>query len=68
MSVTPLLISIPEACQRVSIGRSALYLLMADGSIDSRKAGKRRLVVVASLEAWVAALPTEPLKSTAKGN
>jgi hypothetical protein len=68
MSVTPLLISIPEACIRVGLGRSSLYTLMADGSVRSVKAFKRRLVDVASLEAWASALPTEPLKVTPKGN
>lgn len=63
-----LLVSISDACARAGIGRSFLYERMADGSVRSVKAGRRRLVDVASLEAWCSSLPTEPLKSTAKGN
>jgi len=60
-----ILISIPEAVSRSGISRSFLYERLADGSIDSVKAGKRRLVVVASLNHWAANLPTSQLKSTA---
>ncbi len=67
MSLPPLLVSIPEACARVGVGRSFLYERLSDGTVSSRKAGRRRLVDVASLEAWAANLPTEPLKSTAPG-
>jgi excisionase family DNA binding protein len=61
-----LLISISEACQRASIGRSFLYERLADGSIRSVKAGKRRLIDVASLNQWAASLPTSPLKPAGK--
>lgn len=67
MNSPAILISIPEAVSRTGIGRSFLYQRLADGSIRSVKAGRRRLVDVASLESWAANLPTEPLKSTAKG-
>lgn len=61
----PLLLSITEACERASIGRSFLYERLADGSIRSVKAGRRRLVDVASLERWATSLPTSPLKTSA---
>lgn len=61
----PLLLTIPEACKRTGIGRSFLYERLADGSIRSVKAGRKRLIVVASLEAWAASLPESPLKSSA---
>ena len=63
-----LLVSIHEACERAGIGRSFLYERMADGSIRSVRAGRRRLVVVESLNQWVASLPESPLKSNVKGN
>jgi hypothetical protein len=40
---------------------------MADGSVRSVKASKRRLVIVESLDQWAASLPESPLKSIAKG-
>lgn len=60
----PLLISIPEACARCGLGRSFLYERLAEGSIRSVKAGRRRLVDVASLQAWCESLPEYQLKST----
>ena len=60
--MTELLISIPEAVSRAGIGRSFLYERLADGSIRSVKAGRRRLVDVASLNQWAASLPESQLK------
>jgi hypothetical protein len=57
--------SVTKALTRVHIGRSYLYLRLADGSIRSRKAGKKRLIEVASLDAWAASLPEVPLQQTA---
>ncbi len=68
MSLIPLLISILEACERAGVSRSFMYERLADGSIRSVKAGRRRLVDVASLNQWAASLPESPLKPTAKGN
>jgi excisionase family DNA binding protein len=61
-----LLISIPEALARTGIGRSFLYERLADGSIRSVKAGRRRLVDAASLQSWTASLPTSQLKQKGK--
>jgi len=61
-----LLISIPEALARTGIGRSFLYERLAEGSIRSVKAGRRRLVDAGSLEAWAASLPESQLKQAAK--
>jgi excisionase family DNA binding protein len=62
-----LLCSIPDALARTGLGRSFLYERLADGSIRSVKAGKRRLVDVASLTAWAASLPESQLKQAKKG-
>lgn len=67
MSQSALLCTIPEALALTGIGRSFLYERFADGSIRSVKAGKRRLVDVASLKAWAASLPESPLKQSPKG-
>jgi excisionase family DNA binding protein len=60
----PKFCTIPQSLTRVSIGRSYLYERLADGSIRSVKAGRRRLVDVASLDAWAAALPESQLKQS----
>ena len=62
----PILITIEQALQIVAIGRSFLYERLADGSIRSVRAGRRRLVDVASLQAWAANLPTEGLTAPEK--
>jgi excisionase family DNA binding protein len=61
--MTPILCSIPSALARTGVGRSFLYERLADGSIRSVKAGRRRLVDVASLTAWAASLPESVLKA-----
>jgi excisionase family DNA binding protein len=45
--------SIKEACAATSIGRTALYSLIGDGTIETRKIGKRRLIPAASLQRLV---------------
>ncbi|TVV76028.1 helix-turn-helix domain-containing protein [Sphingomonas solaris] len=41
--------SIPEAAAAISIGRSTIYLLIAEGRIETRKIGKRTVIPAASL-------------------
>lgn len=49
----PVLISVEEAARRLSIGRTAAYLLVLKGELQSVKIGRTRRVVVASLEAYI---------------
>ena len=49
-----LLISVPAAARLLSIGRNAAYDLIAAGTLPSIKLGRRRLVSVIALEAWIA--------------
>lgn len=46
--------SIPEAVHAANIGRSTLYEAIANGELRSIKVGKRRLVPVDALKAWLA--------------
>lgn len=62
-----LLLTISDALSRVAIGRSYLYGRLADGSIRSVKAGRRRLVDAASLQEWAASLPEAQLKQSKVG-
>ncbi len=41
--------SIPEAANAISIGRSKLYELIAEGRVETRKIGKRTVIPAASL-------------------
>lgn len=47
----PLLQSIPDAASSLSIGRSKLYELIADGKLETVSIGRRRLVRVESIRA-----------------
>jgi len=50
----PLCLSVRDACRELGgLGRSTLYELLAKGEIDSMRVGARRLVVTASLRAFV---------------
>lgn len=53
----PLLVSIQAAQQAIGASRSKVYLLIGDGTLDARKAGRRTLVTWASLQAYAAGLP-----------
>lgn len=59
MDREPLTITISEAMRLSSLGRSFLYTKLADGSIQSVKANKRRLIVYPSFKEWLA-LPYDP--------
>ena len=50
-------LTIPEACQRLGIGRSKLYDELARGNLAARKAGGRTLVLESEVERYLAALP-----------
>jgi excisionase family DNA binding protein len=63
MDSNPISVTICEACKLSGISRSYLYQVMARGEVRSIKAGRRRLVLVASLRAWLQSLPSEGLAS-----
>ena len=41
--------SISEAAHAISIGRSKIFLLIAEGKIETRKIGRRTVIPAASL-------------------
>jgi excisionase family DNA binding protein len=51
-------IPIDEAARRAGIGRSSLYEAINRGELPLRKAGRRSLIRIEDLKAWVDALPT----------
>ena len=50
-SPAPITVRIKDACRMTGIGRSKLYLLIAEGAIETIKVGSITLIPVASLEA-----------------
>jgi excisionase family DNA binding protein len=52
-SPKPITVRIKDACRMTGIGRSKLYLLIAEGAIDTIKVGSMTLIPVASLEAFL---------------
>jgi hypothetical protein len=56
----PLLISVAEMRSMLGISKNYAYTILDQGLIESRYIGRRRLVVLESLRAYVAALPREP--------
>jgi excisionase family DNA binding protein len=55
----PKSIAVPvnEACQIAGIGRTLLYRLLGEGALESVAIGRRRLIIVASLERLLASDP-----------
>jgi excisionase family DNA binding protein len=52
-ALTPLAYSVSEAVKVTSLSRAYLYRLMAEGKLQSRKFGKRKLIPAASLRALI---------------
>jgi excisionase family DNA binding protein len=55
----PIVCSVDDAMRSSNLGRTFIYQLINDGSITSIKRGKRRLIVYASLKAFLTAQSTE---------
>lgn len=56
----PLVVRIPDACRLLGVGRSKLYELIADGKIEAVKIGANRLILLASVKAFVEACRQPP--------
>ena len=53
---TPIAVTIPDAVKATGLSRSRLYEALKRG-LPARKAGRRTLLMVADLEAYLADLP-----------
>ena len=52
-------VSVEDAAAMAGVGRTTLYAALGDGSLRSLKIGKRRLIRVESLKAWITAHEAE---------
>ena len=57
-SIKPSHLPIPGAVAYTGSSRSSLYEALKRGQIEARKCGRRTLVSVESLDAYLASLPT----------
>lgn len=57
--------TITQACDASGIGRTRLYELVAEGQLQARRCGGRTLIPAASLTAYIAGLPTAPIRAKA---
>jgi excisionase family DNA binding protein len=53
----PLAISIEDVTKASGLGRSKVYEEIRDGRLLARKVGKRTLILMADLKAWLEAFP-----------
>lgn len=58
-----LAVPVPQAARMLGISRSKFYRQMQRGAIRAVKAGKRTLVPIASLNAYLASLPEALFRS-----
>lgn len=49
--------SVRGTCERYGLGRTKLYSLLGSGEITAFKAGRKTLIDVASVEAWLTRQP-----------
>ncbi|WP_167146041.1 helix-turn-helix domain-containing protein [Pseudomonas sp. OTU750018] len=52
-SMNPLSVGVEDAARMIGVARSMLYELLARGEIESFKLGRRRLILVKNLEAYI---------------
>jgi excisionase family DNA binding protein len=52
------LVHVEEAARRAGVGRGFLYQQIGQGRLRARKAGRRTLIALTDLAAWLEALPT----------
>ena len=52
----PLLVSIEDATRMLSVGRTRIKQLCADGTLPSAKVGRRRLIPYKAVEAYARSL------------
>lgn len=64
-AIEPIFVSVKDAARILAISPWSCYQLLDAGKIEDRYQGRRRLVVLASLRAYAAGLPSEAPTSEA---
>ncbi len=64
-SITPLLLTVEQAAQRLGIGRTSLYALLKAGEIESVPVGRLRRVPAECLDEYVQRLRSQIRTATA---
>lgn len=57
-NTTALAVCVDEAARRAGVGRGYLYQQIREGHLRARKTGRRTLIALVDLAAWLEALPT----------
>ena len=57
--LAPLALGIDDAAIAIGVARSALYAIVARGEIESFKLGRRRLILVKNLDAYINRMAVE---------
>lgn len=52
-ALSPLSVSVEEAARMTGTTRSGIYEVMAKGDLQTFKLGKRRLILMTELKAWI---------------
>ena len=63
----PLAVTVADACNVASSSRSELYAAILRGELRARKRGRKTLILMADLRAWVEALPEFKTSATTVG-
>lgn len=61
--ITPAMLTIADAAKYAGFSRSRIYEELSAGRIDARKAGRRTLIVRASIDEMLASLPKASAKA-----
>ena len=56
--IPPLAVSIAEACRISGVCKTSIYAAIKAGTLSVKKSGRRTLVPIDSLKAWLAGLPS----------
>ncbi|WP_286800393.1 helix-turn-helix domain-containing protein [Pseudomonas sp. UBA4034] len=51
--IAPLAVSVEDAARVVGYSRSGVYELIASGNLKAFKLGRRRLILMTELKAWI---------------
>jgi len=54
-------ITVEEAAKAAGVGRTTIFMELRSGRLKGRKIGRRTVVSIEDLNAWLTSLPTRPV-------